>query len=51
MVKFAYQLLRRDFVMSKIDVQGNSGNVDIKGDTIKKNTKITISIGSVIILQ
>lgn len=36
--------------MSQIDIHGNSGNVNVKGDTINKNTKITISIGSVIIL-
>ncbi len=36
--------------MSQIDIHGNSGNVNVKGDTINKNTKITISIGFVTIL-
>lgn len=35
--------------MSQINVQGNTGNVNVKGDT-RKNTKITISIGSIVII-
>lgn len=36
--------------MSQIDIHENSGNVNVKGDTIKNNTKITISISLALIL-